>query len=86
MIFTRIIVGLIIIVVGYFITARSEWLLQNFGSIDFFEQHFGSSGGTRAFYKTLGVIVIVLAFMYMTGLLQEALNTIFSPITKGLQQ
>ncbi len=84
MIFTRIIIGLIVVVAGYYLTAKSDWLVDNFGRIAWFEEHLGTEGGSRTFYKILGVIVIVLGFMYLTGFLQEILGRFFAPLFGGL--
>ncbi len=80
----RIITGIIIVVIGYFLTRRANWLLDNFGRIAWFEQHLGTEGGTRLFYKLLGITTIVIGFMYATGMLQDLIRKIFSPMFGAL--
>ena len=64
-----IVVGLIMALIGLLMTWKTEWLITNFGKLNWPEQHLGSEGGTRLFYKLLGIGLIILGFMTMTGLL-----------------
>lgn len=73
----RYIIGIIAIVIGFIIIWKSEWLLQNFGRIDWAEIHLGADGGTRIFYKLLGLAIIIIAFLYMSGFIEGLLITIF---------
>ena len=66
-----IIVGLIIVGVGFLITWKSEWIITNFGKLPWAEQHLRSEGGTRLFYKLLGLLLIMVGLMAMTGLLKN---------------
>ena len=77
--FGRIVLGILIVVVGYFITTKANWILANFGRLAWFEAHFGTEGGTRFFYKALGILTIIGGFMYATGMLQALLRRIFTP-------
>ncbi len=85
MTFTSILTGLLLAVAGFFITAKSDWFTNNFGRIAWFEAHLGSAGGTRLFYKLLGIVVILGGFMYATGMLQAMVAAFFAPITRGLR-
>lgn len=78
--FGQIVAGILIVIVGYFLVAKSEWLLNNFGRIAWFEQHLGIEGGTRLFYKLLGILIIVMGFMYATGMLQALIKKFFGPL------
>jgi hypothetical protein len=64
----RFLIGIIIVVVGVFLVVKSEWFLQNFGSVAWAEEHLGFNGGTRLFYKLLGIISIFFGFLLITGL------------------
>ena len=79
-------VGIIMALAGFLMTWKTEWIITNFGTLDWPEQHLGSSGGTRIFYKLLGVFLIILGFMTMTGLLgnigRAVLPRYFSSLTK----
>lgn len=53
--------GLVMTAIGFLITWKSEWILQNFGTNDWAESKFGSSGGSRTMYKLLGMAIAFLA-------------------------
>ena len=69
----RIIGGLLLVAVGCLFVIKSEWLLQNFGSVSWAEQHLGLDGGTRLFYKLLGIIIALIGIAMATGLLGSIL-------------
>ncbi len=75
----RIIGGIILIGLGGLVVIKAEWFYQNFGSVEFAERYLGTEGGTRLFYRLLGLTVIVLTFLWATGLLPNFLRKIFSP-------
>lgn len=64
----RFIIGIILIVAGFFVTWKSEWLFQNFGTIAFFEKYMHSSGGGRLGYKIFGIIFIFAGILAITNL------------------
>ncbi|MBU4360728.1 hypothetical protein KKA66_02665 [Patescibacteria group bacterium] len=72
--------SIIIMIAGVFITIKSEWMLKVFGRVGWFENKLGLWGGSRMFYKFLGIIIVFLAVMWITGALQEILLSIFSPM------
>ena len=55
--------GIIIAAIGFLLIWKTEWLLNNFGRINFAEQHLGTSGGSRLMYKIIGAIIIFVGFM-----------------------
>ena len=73
----RYIIGIIFIAIGVVMIIFSEKLLQTFGRIRWAEQHLGMEGGTRLFYKLLGMAVILFAFMLMSGRIFTILDAIF---------
>jgi len=77
---TRIIVGIVGIVIGSIMVIRSEWLLSFFGRINWAEIHLGSEGGTRLFYKLIGILAIIISLMIMTGMIEGLLMAIFGPL------
>ncbi|MFZ5364508.1 MAG: hypothetical protein ACOZAG_03435 [Patescibacteria group bacterium] len=77
---TRIIIGIIGIVIGSIMVIKSEWLLSFFGRINWAEIHLGSEGGTRIFYKLLGILAILISLMIMTGMIEGLLFAIFGPL------
>lgn len=70
-------VGLIAIAIGIGMVLKTEWIVENFGSSSWAEEHMGTSGGSRLMYKLIGIAFIVLALMGMTGLLGSAIIGIF---------
>jgi hypothetical protein len=77
---TRIIVSIIGIVVGSIMVIKSEWFLSFFGRIDWAEIHLGGEGGTRVFFKLLGILIILVSLMVMTGMIEGVLFAIFGPL------
>ncbi len=76
-------VMLIGIAIGFVLIWKSEWILENFGRIDWAEIHLGTSGGTRMFWKLVGLAIILLSLLYFTGCVQGALTFIFVPGSRG---
>lgn len=73
----RYIIGLLIITLGIVLIIKTEWFIQNFGNSRWAEEHFGYNGGTRILYKVIGLFMIFLSFMGITGLLGPAILSIF---------
>lgn len=78
----NIIFGLIITAVGALIVVKSEWLLNNFGRISWFEEHLGTSGGSRLGYKLFGMLAIFIGILMATGLIGGFLTWMLSPLTR----
>lgn len=66
MLILRIVGGLLLIVIGVLFVWKTEWFMQNVGRIAWAEEKLGDS---RLFYKLLGIIIIFIGLMAMTGLL-----------------
>lgn len=65
----RILGGLALAGIGFLFVWKTEWLMQNIGTIEWAEEKLATSGGTRTFYKLLGIIIIFVGLMMMSGLL-----------------
>lgn len=76
MLIIKIIIGLIIVLIGFLLVWKSEWFLYNIGRIEWAEQKLG--GGTRLFYKLIGIAIIIIGFLIMTNLYQGILNAFVS--------
>lgn len=74
---TRYLVGIILIAIAALMIIKTEWLLEFFGRVAWAEEKLGSEGGTRIFYKLLGMALIILAFMIMSGSIFDVLDWIF---------
>ncbi len=64
----RIIGGLVIAAIGILITLKAEWIYQNFGGVAWAESKMGTAGGSRTFYKLLGLGITMIGFLIMTNL------------------
>jgi len=76
----RIIFGLIGTAIGILITVQSENMLKAFGRVPSAEKYLGFEGGSRLFYKLLGILIATIAILYMTGLLQSMVVGFFGPL------
>lgn len=77
-----IIVGILMIAAGAFLVIKTEWLMSNFGRIAWFEEKLGSEGGSRLGYKLIGMILIFLGIIFMTGSGNAFMGWILSPLLK----
>ncbi len=81
----RVVLGIIAIVVGFIIVWKSEWMLRNLGSVGWAEAHLGTEGGSRLFYKLIGILIIVAGTFAATNLLGGILNAVLSPLFGGFK-
>ena len=65
--------------IGSLLLIKTEWFLNNFGRIQWAEMHLGTEGGSRLFYKLLGILIIFISFLFITGLMQKLLLKFLSP-------
>ncbi len=63
----RIVIGLVIAVVGTFFVIKTTTVLDTFGTVEWAESKLGG-GGSRLFYKLLGILFIFIGFIVMTNL------------------
>ena len=70
-------IALGVIAVGSLMVIKTQWIYDFTGPIDWAEQHLGSEGGTRIFIKLLGVVLILGAFLGVTGILGGWVTGIF---------
>jgi len=81
----RIILGFILVIIGALIVIKAEWFFQNFGRVPWAESHLGAEGGSRLFYKLIGLVIIIIGFLVITNLIGNLILFIFSPILRGLK-
>lgn len=65
----RVLGGLVLVGLGVIFVLKTEWFMQNIGPIDFFEEKLASSGGSRLGYKLVGLLLIFIGFLMMTGMI-----------------
>lgn len=80
----RYILSIIGVIVGALIVIYSEKIYNAVGPIEWAERKLATSGGSRLFYKLIGIGIIFIAFFYMSGILQSIFLGIFGRLF-GLQ-
>lgn len=65
---------------GFGMIYKTEWMLSNFGRIAFFEQKFGTEGGSRLGWKFIGMIAFFIGLMIFTNMIGGLLEWILSPL------
>lgn len=76
----RLAITIAIMAVGFTMVWKTAWWVDIFGRNPWAEEHMAGVGGIGAgmggswlFYKILGIVIMVLAFLYFTGGLQSIL-------------
>lgn len=77
-----IFIGLLIIVAGVFLIVKTEWFINNFGRIAWFEEKLGSEGGSRFGYKLIGILAVIIGIIIMTGSGSGFARWLLSPLLK----
>ncbi len=78
----QIFLGIIILAGGLFLIMKTEWLLENFGRIAWFETKLSAEGGSRLGYKLLGLAAVLIGIIVMTGSGSDFMGWIVSPLVK----
>ena len=69
----QLIVGIIVTGIGFLLVWKADWFLKNFGFIPFAEKYLSSEGGSRLFYKLIGILIMVGGMMHAVGLLNPTI-------------
>lgn len=77
-----VVTGLIMTVLGALMVKYTFWLVNTTGPQGWIERYTGS-GSTYGIYKIVGVLVCLLGLLIATGLGNNAMEFIFSPL-KGI--
>jgi hypothetical protein len=77
--------GLIVVLIGAGLAIKTEWFVENFGRITWFEDNLGTEGGTRLGYKLLGILAVFIGIIVMTGSGGLFFGWLFSPLTRYMQ-
>ena len=78
----QIILGILITLAGAIFIAKTEWFLENFGRIGWFDEKLGSEGGSRLGYKIIGILLLFIGIVMMTGSGDAFFSWVLSPLTK----
>ena len=81
-----IFIGSLIIAAGAILVIKSEWFLQNFGRIAWFEAKLGAEGGSRLGYKLIGIILLLVGIIVFTGSGPNFMAWLLSPLLKYTPQ
>jgi len=80
-----ILLGLAVILTGFFFSWKAYWIVEYFGRLDWAEEKFSLSGGTKFFWKIFGLLVIFIGFLIMFDLLGGILIAIFGRTFSSLK-
>jgi len=78
----QIILGILILAAGVGMVVKTEWLINNFGRIAWFEEKLGADGGSRLGYKLIGLLAAFIGIIVMTGSGDDFLGWLVSPLTR----
>jgi len=78
----HIILGIIVTALGAYLIIKTEWFLNNIGRISWFEDKLGSEGGSRLGYKLVGIVLIFIGIIILTGSGNDFMAWLVSPLTK----
>ncbi len=78
----QIISGILLTAAGTLLVIKTEWFLNNFGRIAWFDLKLGVEGGSRLGYKLVGIILIVLGLILATGSGDSFLGWLLAPLLK----
>ena len=76
----KIVLGIIVVAAGVFAVIKTEWLLENFGRIDWFDEKLGSEGGSRLGYKLVGLLFIFIGLLLVFRLEGGFMAWLTSPL------
>ncbi|PIX62139.1 hypothetical protein CO057_01155 [Candidatus Uhrbacteria bacterium CG_4_9_14_0_2_um_filter_41_50] len=68
--FWRIVIGLLVIALGLSMVWKTDFYLRALGMVSWAERNLGG-GGTRLFYKLLGILIIFVGMMITTNLFDK---------------
>ncbi|MBU1126412.1 hypothetical protein KJ758_02255 [Patescibacteria group bacterium] len=78
----RVIIGIVVLLVGASMVYKTPWYLGILGRVYWAERNFGS-GGTRTFYKLMGVGVSIIGMIVIADLWEQIIGgfiiNIFTP-------
>lgn len=78
--FIRIPLGIFIMIIGFLMVKKTEVVLSWFGSVPFAEDKFGP-GGSRFFYKLLGIAVTFIGIFVATNVISSILEDLAGLLT-----
>ncbi len=81
----HVLLGIVITAAGVFLVMKTEWFINNFGRIAWFEDKFGSEGGSRLGYKLVGLLAVFIGIVVMTGSGPDFMQWLLAPLLRYSQ-
>ncbi len=72
-------IGILGTVAGFMLIWKTTAVFNFVGQVDFAEKYLGTAGGTRLFIKLVGIVVILVSWLYMFNLGSWILYALFMP-------
>jgi hypothetical protein len=72
----RVIIGVLIVGLGFLLIRYAHWIVENFGYMSWAEAHLG---GSRTAWRLLGLIVVAVGLMVITNLAGSLVLAILGP-------
>ncbi len=76
----KIVLGIALIALGSFLVIKTEWFLQNFGRLRWFEEKLGADGGSRLGYKLIGIVIAFFGIILATGTSDDFFTWMLKPL------
>jgi len=81
--FGKFVLGIAVAGIGFIIVWKADWMMNNFGRIPFAEKYLSTEGGTRIFYKLIGLLAMTGGFMHAAGLLEPTVASFVDRFLSG---
>jgi len=78
----EILIGIALVAAGAVLVMKTEWFINNFGRLAWFEAKLGFEGGSRLGYKLIGVLLLIVGIIFMTGSGESFAAWLLSPFLK----
>jgi uncharacterized membrane protein YkgB len=73
---TRILIGIAITIIGFLVVWKSEKVFRFFGRSAWAEKHLGYEGGSRLFYKLIGIVIIFIGLFVISNIWADIMEGI----------
>jgi len=83
--FWRIVIGLIVIAVGFLMVWKTDVFLDFIGRIEFADRMFGFEGGSRLFFKLIGCLACFIGMLIATNLIQGTIVSTIGPLFSSVK-
>lgn len=81
----KFLIFLVLLTIGMLMILKTEALLRFTGEIGWAERHLGGAG-TFTLYKLIGLGIIIIGMMYVTGLFEKTLGGLTGGLLGGIAE